>query len=378
MTHTPTNPNKKRSEELAKPVSPENLFIIGIGASAGGLQALDTLFSNIPQDSVSYVVLQHVAHEHKSMMKALLERNAHLKIREIEHDMEVQMNEIYVLTQRQYVTLRDGRLQLSAPDQGTPGNRTFDVFFRSLAAEKGARCIAVVLSGTGNDGTEGIAAVKRAGGLVLVQDPATAKFEGMPNSAIASGEADFILPPELMPDEIFNFVKVTPLTRKLTDGITHQEESTLLELLQLVHDRTGIDFSNYKRPTIIRRITRRMAVMNISSLLEYLDYLHLHPEEIETLGKDFLINVTKFFRDEEAFRALQEMVIPELTKTKRSGDPLRIWVAGCSSGEEAYSLAILVREHLDRTKQELDVKNFVTLIRKSLPKVSISSGCRCR
>jgi two-component system, chemotaxis family, CheB/CheR fusion protein len=360
MTDFRSNSNKRRAGKAAKPVADEDLFIIGIGASAGGLQALDALFSNIPQDSVSYVVVQHVASDHKSMMKELLQRNAHLQIHEIEHDMEVEVNKIYILTRRNQVTIRQGRLQLSDYEQGNSPNRTFDEFFSSLAAEKGPRSIAVVLSGTGSDGTEGIAAIKRAGGLVIVQDPATAKFEGMPNSAIASGAADFILPPEMMPDEIFNFVKVTPLTKKLTENITDQEESTFLELLQLVHDRTGIDFSNYKRPTIIRRITRRMAVLNISSLLSYLDYLHVHPEEVETLGKEFLINVTKFFRDEEAFQPLQEAVLPEITKHKKAHDQLRIWVAGCSSGEEAYSFAILVQEHLDRIKMELDVKIFAS------------------
>ena len=359
MTTSLHSPGQKGNNLSTKPVN-NDFFIIGIGASAGGLEALDLLFSHIPQDSVSYVVVQHLAPDHKSPMRELLQRHAQLQIFEIEHDMEVKVNCIYLLTQRKYVTLRNGRLQLSDHEQSPGINRTLDVFFSSLATAKGSRAVAIILSGTGSDGTEGIMAIKRAGGLVLVQEPATAKFEGMPNSAIASGQADYILPPELMPEEIFNYVKVAPLSKQLSEGISQYDETTFQELLQLVHERTAIDFSNYKRPTIIRRITRRMIINNIRTLLEYLDYLHLHPEEIETLSKEFLINVTKFFRDAEAFVPIEEVVIPDLISSKKPNEQLRIWVAGCSSGEEAYSLAILVREHLDRARKELEVKIFAS------------------
>ncbi|CAA9246431.1 MAG: Multidomain signal transduction protein including CheB-like methylesterase, CheR-like methyltransferase and BaeS-like histidine kinase [uncultured Adhaeribacter sp.] len=346
------------------PVSgrPDNkdLYVIGIGASAGGLQALQLLFQNIPQDSVSYVVVQHLSPDNRSMLTEYLAQESVLTVQEIEDGMPVEKNRVYVIPVSKQLIIRDDTLYLTGRSPETPGLRTVNTFFESLAAAKGNKAIGVILSGTGTDGTDGAAAIKKAGGLVLVQDPETAKFDGMPRSAIQAGYADLVLPPELMPDEIFNFVKIEPLSQALSELTDDRHEETLGRILAIVHDRTGLDFANYKRPTIIRRISRRMAMLNLNNLIDYLDYLQLHPAEIETISKEFLIGVTKFFRDEEAFALIQQKVIPDLIEEKRPKEQLRIWVAGCSTGEEAYSLAILVREYLNAVKKELEVKIFAS------------------
>ncbi|PSR53113.1 hypothetical protein AHMF7605_06015 [Adhaeribacter arboris] len=338
----------------------KNPYVIGIGASAGGLQALQTLFEHIPPDSVSYVVVQHLLPDHRSILTEILARESVLKIQDAENGMPVQENQVYIMPPDKKITIRNNVLYLSERPDNTANYGSINTFFKSLAADKGNKAIGIVLSGTGTDGTEGIAAIKKAGGLVLVQDPETAKFDGMPRSAIQSGHVDYILPPELMPDEIFNFVKVAPLTQEITEIVNTQQEDTLNHILNIVHDRTGLDFVNYKRPTIIRRLSRRMAVTHINNLVDYLDYLQLHPEEVETISKEFLIGVTKFFRDEEAFEVIKRKVIPTLVEEKNTTEQLRIWVAGCSTGEEAYSLAILVREYLEKIQKELEVKIFAS------------------
>ncbi|SFU49555.1 two-component system, chemotaxis family, CheB/CheR fusion protein [Pontibacter akesuensis] len=339
--------------------SAQNEFVIGIGASAGGLHALEMLFSSVPQDSVAYVIVQHISSEHRNLLTELVAQYSSLQVLEAEHNTEVEQNKVYVIPNNKEIIIRDNRLLLL--DKTVAGrSRTVDTFFTSLAADKGQKAIGVILSGTGTDGSEGARAIKKAGGLVLVQDPATARFDGMPRNAIKTGCADHVLAPELMPNEIFNFVKVTPITSGVTGLVNSQSQAAFSEILDMVHERTGIDFSNYKQPTIIRRISRRMAILNIKTLEDYLDFLSLRAGEVETLGREFLIGVTKFFRDEEAYQVLAEEVIPSLIHKKKPKEQLRIWIAGCSTGEEAYSIAILVREYMDKVKRELEVKIFAS------------------
>jgi two-component system, chemotaxis family, CheB/CheR fusion protein len=347
----PQKPKKKST--------PQDPYVIGIGASAGGLQALDALFDNIPRDSVAYVIVQHLSSEHKSLLREVLSKHSQLRFREAENNLRIEINNVYVIPAGKQITLKNNFLQVTDRVLENAISRTIDTFFKSLAKEKGDRAIGIILSGTGSDGTEGIRALKKAKALVIVQDPETAKFDGMPRSAINSGYVDFVLPPQAMPEEIFNFVKVTPLTEELSAQISDTDPA-FIQILEMVRERSGVDFSHYKRPTIIRRISRRMAFCNTETLVEYLDYLHLHHQEVETLGKEFLIGVTNFFRDPEAFEIIEKDVIPTLVAGKNIADQLRIWVAGCSSGEEAYSLAILIREHLDAVNKELEVKIFAS------------------
>ncbi|WP_439882262.1 CheR family methyltransferase [Pontibacter sp. MBLB2868] len=343
----------------AKEIADQEVFVIGIGASAGGLMALQALFSSVPQDSVAYVIVQHISSEHRSMLKEILAQYSKLEVMEAGDNMPVELNKVYVIPNNKELIIKDNHLQLL--DKTSVGrSKTVDTFFNSLAADKKNRSVGIILSGTGNDGTEGVTAIKEAGGLVLVQDPSTAKFDSMPRNAISTGKADFVIAPELMPNEIFNFVKVAPITQNVTELVNSETESSFFLILEMVHERTGIDFNNYKRPTIIRRISRRMAAKEIKNLVDYHDYLNLHPEEVETLSKEFLIGVTKFFRDPEAFHLLATKVIPDLVDKKKVSEQLRVWVAGCSTGEEAYSIAILIREYLDKVKKELEVKIFAS------------------
>ncbi|MDX5423069.1 MAG: PAS domain-containing protein [Hymenobacteraceae bacterium] len=354
------NRQEKKSKETAKQAkAAKEVFVVGIGASAGGTQAMGTLFSSVPNDSVAYVIVQHLSSEHRSILRDIVASQSVLEVVEAQHNMPVEVNKVYVIPHNKELTIKQNYLQLH--DKTVVGRaRTIDTFFRSLAADKGQRSIGIIMSGTGTDGTEGIIAIKKAGGVVLVQDPQTAKFDSMPRNAISTGYVDYILPPEAMPQEIFNIVKVLPLTNKVTELVNSETESSFTLILEMIHERTGIDFSNYKRPTIIRRISRRMALTNIVGLIDYLDYLHLHPEEVEALSRDFLIGVTKFFRDKGAYEVLATEVVPAIIEGKKTGQQLRVWVAGCSTGEEAYSIAILIREYLDKAGKELEVKVFAS------------------
>ncbi|WMN11920.1 CheR family methyltransferase [Marivirga salinae] len=237
-------------------------------------------------------------------------------------------------------------------------------FLNSLAEDQKSKSIAVILSGMGNDGTKGIEAIKRNGGMVIVQEPSSAKSPSMPLSAIESGNADAILAPNLIPDEIISYLKSEELKAKLAEEVTQSNEDQLSEILNLVKQYTPLDFTDYKRPTIIRRIVNRMTKNNISSLNGYVNYIHENTNELEILAHEFLISVTKFFRDKEAYEILRERIIPEIVKNKLTVDSLKIWVVGCATGEEAYSLAILVMEHLTEVKKNLEVKIFASDIDK--------------
>lgn len=338
-------------------------FIIAIGASAGGMEALHLLFDHTPEDGVVYVIIQHLSPDHKSFMAELLANHSKLKISVAENGIYVEPNHVYLMPRGKNMTIRNRRLILTDSLAMQP-NTAIDIFLDSLAEDQGDRCIAVILSGTGTDGTKGVAAIKQNGGFVIVQDPKSAKFNGMPNSAIESGNVDIIRPPELIPEEIIAYLKRDILENNFTDQITKSDEAALLEILDLIQKHTPLDFSNYKRPTIIRRIVIRMTQNNVASLADYIDFLKVNPSEIDLLSKAFLISVTKFFRDKEGFEIIKEKVIPQIIESKLQVDTLKVWVVGCATGEEAYSLAILIMEHLMERKKNLEVKIFASDIDK--------------
>ncbi|HYE55591.1 MAG TPA: chemotaxis protein CheB, partial [Chitinophagaceae bacterium] len=320
--------------------SPYGHCVVAIGASAGGLEAIHEFFDNIPENTnVSFVVVQHLSPDYKSLLVELVSKHTHMNVFEAEHDMPVQKNCVYVIPNNKLMTIVNGRLKLADKIPDKSPNTAIDTFLYSLAEDKMQNAIAVILSGTGTDGTRGIEAIKAGGGMVLVQDPATAKFDGMPNSAIASGNADLILAPELMPEEIYNYLQETPI-HILTKGKI--DEQLLEEIFRLVYRHSGHDFHFYKTPTIIRRIARRMTHKGIKKLDQYVNYLQNDPEECKNLCKDFLIGVTKFFRDPGAFEILYNEVLPDILSRKASGDLLKVWIAACSTGEEAYSMAIML------------------------------------
>lgn len=334
-------------------------FIVAIGASAGGLEAIHDFFDNArPGANVSYVIIQHLSPDYKSLLVELVSKHTKMQVFEAKHDMPVEKNCIYVIPPRKTMSIADGRLQLTEKSSDDKGpNTAIDTFLYSLAEDAAENAIAVILSGTGTDGTKGVAAIKEAGGLIFVQEPETAKFDGMPRSAIASELADFVLAPGQMPVEINNHAQEVP-PNIFAKG---QVDIDLLEqVFTLVLKQTGCDFHNYKLPTILRRISRRMAHNGYKNINEYIPYLAQNAEECKALCDDFLIGVTRFFRDAAAFDVLDQKVIPQIVAGKEDGDTVKVWIAACSTGEEAYSIAMLVNEHLLKSKKYLTPKFFAT------------------
>ncbi|MDR3711899.1 MAG: CheR family methyltransferase [Puia sp.] len=340
---------------------PGNNYIVGIGASAGGLEAINEFFDNMPVPTgFSFVIVQHLSPDHKSLMGELLSKHTEMPVFQAAEDMMLKPDSIYLIPTGKTITLKQGRLRLEDKKRDQQPNNAIDIFFESLAIDKAEKSVAIILSGTGTDGTRGIQSIKSRGGTVLVQDPSSAQFDGMPNSAISSGYVDLILSPDMMAEELLEFIKEAPLIKSF-NALNKQEEAALLDILELVYRNTGHDFSNYKRPTITRRLAKRIAEKNIKSLPDYYNYLGTCPDEIEILCKEFLLHVTRFFRDEEACNTLQSIVIPDIVLKRGTGDPVKVWTVACSTGEEAYSLAILFDECLPRlNKPGTEVKIFAS------------------
>lgn len=349
------------------------MFVVGIGASAGGLEAIHELFDNMPDDTgYCFVIVQHLSPDYKSLMPELLAKHSQMNIYEAEDNMELQKNCIYVIPSKFIMTLSGQHIKLTHKDRKGAPNTAIDSFLTSLATEKGKDAIAVILSGTGSDGTNGIESIKANGGIVIVQDPISAKFDGMPNSAISTGFADLILSPDMIAGELLEYLNEhqTPLQKTFHD-MTQKDEYLLREILEKVYKATTHDFSHYKRPTIHRRLAKRMALKNIKTLGEYLDFMNRHQDEAKELSKEFLINVTKFFRDTEAFEELGSMVLNPLLAEKKAGDSLKLWIIACSTGEEPYSVAMLLHEHITNLKlPELSIKIFATDIDDSALEVA--------
>jgi two-component system, chemotaxis family, CheB/CheR fusion protein len=336
--------------------------VVAIGASAGGMEAIHELFDNMPvETNFSFVVIQHLSPDHKSMMGELLAKHTLMNVVEAENNMELLPNCIYVIPSRKLISISGNRIKLAEKKKDKLPNNAIDVFFKSLAAEKKKNAVGIILSGTGTDGTAGAELIKKQGGLVIVQDPATASFDGMPVSVITSGFADLILPPEIIAEELIEYVKEKPSGKKILLQSQKKNEILLRDILELIQLHTQQDFSHYKRPTLFRRLIKRMSELGITSLEKYANFLRKNEEEIGILTHEFLINVTKFFRDAEAFNLVRTQVIPAILSEKNSGDTVKVWCAACSSGEEAYSIAIMFHEFLSKQKNKhLPVKIFAT------------------
>ena len=356
----------KETEEKITAGTQSSSIVIGIGASAGGLEALQQFFSYMPPNSgLSFVVVQHLSPDYKSLMADILGKHTEMSVCQAENHMAVEPDTVYLIPPKKYMTIKDGRLILSE----APGslNHPIDAFFASLAAEKREHSIAVVLSGTGSDGTNGVKMVKEHGGLVIAQAPESAKFDGMPRSVINTGLADFVLSPEEIAEEILNFSNTPVLLRPLRgdslltdDDSLFSEEETLSHIYTILKNASGIDFTYYKRSTILRRIERRMLVTHTSSLPEFARLLGDSQEEVNTLVKEILIGVTNFFRDPAFFEKLKYNAIYKIVERAKEDEPIRVWSAGCSTGEEAYSIAILFQEAMDELQVKRDVKIFAT------------------
>jgi two-component system, chemotaxis family, CheB/CheR fusion protein len=344
-------------------------FVIGIGASAGGQPALEQLFTVMPNDcNLSFVVVMHLPAEGPALLAEMLGRYTPMEVVTAEHGMPLVANRVQVIPPGSELMVQDGMILLEKR-QGPIGTyHPIDRFFRSLAEDAGANAVAVLLSGSGIDGGEGVRAVREAGGIVLVQEPSSAVYPSMPANAVATGAAHFVLAAEEMPERIAEIARGTcPLSPGECHTATVEEE--LAAILGIVKARTGHDFSSYKQNTVMRRIERRMAVNEAAGLNKYICLLESNPQEAQALGQEILIGVTSFFRDPDAFAVLKKL-IPRLFAGRHSDDPVRIWHACCATGEEVYSMAMLIREYLDGQGLDLRVQLFAT----DLDEVAISQA----
>ncbi len=357
----PTAKAKKRNQNPEKKSAE---YVVGIGASAGGLEALQEFFKSVPLNTgIGYVVIQHLSPDYKSLMDELLARYTKLRILKAEDGMLVEPDTIYLIPPRNNLSIFHGEILLE--DQGKRSGiiLPIDIFFRSLAKDAGNKAIGIILSGTGSDGTLGTRAIKEAGGMVMVQDERTAKFDGMPRSSISTGLVDFILPPHEMPEALLNYLKHPFIDKPLNPEILlSKDEDNLTKIIMTLRDFCGIDFSYYKENTIIRRLERRISINRFEEIGDYLKYLKESDKEKEILFRELLIGVTRFFRDEAAFDVINNTVLLKLFENKPA--QLRIWSVGCSTGEEVYSLAMLLKEYIDANKLNTEVKIFATDIDK--------------
>ncbi len=336
----------------------KDIIVVGIGASAGGLEALQDFFKNMPLTTgLAFVVIQHLSPDYKSVMDELLARQTTIPIHIITDGLQVEADNIYLIPPRKNLSIFHNKLYLEEQSIKKRLNLPVDIFFRSLAVENGKNTIGIILSGTGSDGMLGTKAIKEAGGIVMVQDEQTAKFDGMPRSSISTGLVDYILPPSKMPEALVNYIKHPFVkTNKSLENVLSENIDTLTKIIIILRDFSGIDFSYYKENTIIRRLERRVSINRFDTLEEYLIFLSESDKEKDILYRELLIGVTRFFRDSEAFESISKNILPFISKKKS----IRIWSAGCSTGEEVYSLAILINECLEKNNFECEVKIFAT------------------
>src|SRR5688572_353505 len=363
--------------------------IVGIGASAGGLEAFTEFVRNLSADAaIAYVLVQHLDPTHRSLLSELLGRSATIPVQEIEQNTPVQANHIYVIPPNCDLAISEGVLRLT-PREKSPGGpaRSIDHFLKSLAADQGRNAIGVILSGAGSDGAEGLKAIKEAGGLTFAQDENSSKYDSMPRSAIATGCVDFVLPPEKIAGELVRILTTPSRTRhraaanarnrrgRVSRKNLHAnpassppaaawpkgpEDINLRRIFLLLRTQTGIDFSLYRINTIRRRLTRRMGLARLKGLESYYHLLRDNREEVDALYQDLLINVTSFFRNPSVFEMLKKRVFPKLVKSRGSGETLRFWIAGCSTGQEAYSYAIAFLEFLEKENLQVPLQILAT------------------
>src|SRR5688572_977535 len=318
-------------------------YTVGIGASAGGLDALERFFDQVPRDSgMAFVVVQHLSPAFKSLMDELLRRHTELPIHLVEDGMTVEPNHVYLIPPGKEMIISGGRLLLSERESKQELSLPIDVFFRSLAADCGERAVGIVLSGGGSDGSRGIRDIHEAGGLVLVQDEASAQFDGMPRTARDAGVAQWVLAPAEMPRVLLDYA-AGQAGKQPPVGVATEPEG-VGAVYRMLQDEYGIDFTHYKPSTVTRRIERRLSLARSQNIQEYVRHLREDKVELDVLYRDLLIGVTRFFRDEDAFGKLEQTILPELFERTPRDRPLRIWVTGCATGEEVYSLAIVLSD----------------------------------
>lgn len=340
----------------------EDPLVVAIGASAGGLEAFTELLSPLPADTgMAFVLVQHLDPKHESMLRELISRSTKMQVMEVKNGMSIQPNRVYVIPPNTTMTIHDHTLRLSAREETRGQHMAVDYFMRALAEAQGNRAIGVILSGSGTDGTLGLAEIQAQGGVTFAQDETSAKHDGMPRSAIASGCVDFVLPPTEIAHELLRIARHPFVARTPKDEPTEllpEQHTGLNTVFQLIRKSTGVDFTHYRHTTIRRRIQRRMILHKIDTLQRYVKYVQQNPAELKALYQDMLINVTSFFRNPAVFDALKTRVFPVLMKKRSTEVPFRIWAPGCSSGEETYSLAIALLEFLGDRASSMPIQIF--------------------
>lgn len=341
----------KSTDRKARSAANGTFPVVGIGSSAGGLEACQLFLKALPANlGMAYVFLPHLDPAHESAFRDILARSTKMPVADVVDGTHVAPNHVYVIPRNCEMTICQGVLRISEREKPRPVNTTIDTFLRSLAADQGGNAIGIILSGTASDGTNGLAAIKGDGGITFAQD-SSAKYDGMPASAIASGCVDKILPPDDIARELIRIAGhpyVTGEGIELSEEVGETSEAQMAQVFGLLRRATRVDFSEYKPPTIGRRVARRMALHKIEKLADYVALLRRDRDEINALHQDLLINVTSFFRDPDAFESLKRVVYTELLKEREGNvSPIRIWVPGCSTGEEAYSHAISLVEFME-------------------------------
>lgn len=338
-----------------------DLYVVGIGASAGGLEAIQSLFSNLkPNTGVAFVIVQHLSPDFKSLMPELLSKYTSMPIYTTEDKQSIEPNCIYLNQRNKNLHIKGDKLYLLDKGPRHNLNLPIDIFFHTLGEEYKDKSIGIILSGTGSDGSRGIHTIKEQGGTLIVQEPVSAQFDGMPNSAIQTNLVDYVLDPE----KIAQIINKTSNNKKILTpenmSLTTSDDSLIDNVFAIILKFSGVDFSEYKKNTLLRRLEKRMNINNIEHLFDYVTFLASNKEEKQALNDDFLIGVTRFFRDSEAFSSLKTKVIPEICNSKENSETVRVWVAGCSTGEEVYSIAILIADYIKLNKLNIDFKIFAT------------------
>ncbi|HEX7847332.1 MAG TPA: chemotaxis protein CheB, partial [Chitinophagaceae bacterium] len=333
--------------------------LVAIGASSGGLQALSELLENLPSDlGMVYVIIQHLSPNHESILPELLSKKTTMPVHQVKNGVRIDANNIYVIPPNTFMSVIDGMLVLSERVRTNTGYHSIDFFLNALAPVYQTKAVAIILSGSGTDGTVGIQAVKAYGGVTFAQDESAA-FSGMPKTASDSGFTDFVLPCKRIAEELASFAK-SPQGIFTLNELAEANESSLKKIQIVLHNKKGVDFSYYKQTTVHRRIMRRMALNKFQDLNDYNKYLRENANEVDLLYKDLLINVTSFFRDPAVYQALIKKIFPALLKNRKESDILRIWVPACANGEESYSLAICLFDYLKAKSLTIPVQIFGT------------------
>ena len=359
----------KSFHEKAKPASEADFLIVAIGASAGGIEAFTDLMSALPADTgMAFVLIQHLDPNHRSLLTELISKKTSMSAKEVTNGMAVEPDHVYVIPPNAIMSISNHTLQLGPREESRTAQMPIDHFMRALAEDQGNRAIGVILSGTGTDGTLGMAEIQGQGGVTFAQDNASSKYDGMPRSAVAAGFVDYVLPPKGIARELARIARhpYVAMAQKTSASDPVPADNTALNIIfAVLRKSTGVDFTHYRQTTILRRIQRRMVVHRIEKLDEYARYIHTNPAEIKSLYKDVLINVTSFFRNVRVFESLKSFVLPNILKNRAPGASIRVWTPGCSSGEETYSIAITLLESMGDKAAQIPIQFFGTDVSES-------------